>query len=153
MPELNDDDLLIVGRGDTAHSHPWLDAVQQITEPTLLKEGGEMTGDIVHSDTQSFPKIPNKTVSSGYVLVKEDAGCSLLFSSGSITISSNVFDPGDAVTIVNNSSGSVSVASSGVTTYLAGKGTTGTRKLSAYGIATILCIGSNSFIISGGGLE
>jgi hypothetical protein len=36
--------------------------------------------------------------------------------------------------------------------YLAGTSTTGDRTLAQRGVATILCVGSNTFVIIGGGI-
>ena len=36
--------------------------------------------------------------------------------------------------------------------YLAGTATTGNRTLAQRGVATVLCVGTNTFVISGAGL-
>jgi hypothetical protein len=36
--------------------------------------------------------------------------------------------------------------------YLVGTSTTGNKTLAQRGIATVLCVGTNTFVISGGGL-
>jgi hypothetical protein len=46
----------------------------------------------------------------------------------------------------------MSILASGVTQYFAGTNITGTLTLSQRGLATILCVGTNIFVISGAGL-
>ena len=41
---------------------------------------------------------------------------------------------------------------SGTTVYLGGVGSTGNKTLSAKGLATILCVGTNQFVIVGAGV-
>ena len=65
------------------------------------------------------------------------------------------FPVGTAITFVNQGSGTATVqiiTGSTDTLYLAGAGTTGTRTLAAYGMATALKITSTSWIMSGTGL-
>jgi hypothetical protein len=70
-----------------------------------------------------------------------------------VTVPSGVFSVGDIVSVYNNSSTSQNITQgSSVTMYLVGTSSTGNRTLSQRGIATVLCVGSNEFVISGGGL-
>jgi hypothetical protein len=45
------------------------------------------------------------------------------------------------------------LAGSGVTLRLAGTLSTGTRTLARYGVATTICVSSNTFVVSGAGLS
>jgi hypothetical protein len=59
--------------------------------------------------------------------------------------------------VIYNSSGSasitISVQNTGTQTLrFAGSDLTGTRTLARYGVATILCVGTNTFVITGAGL-
>jgi hypothetical protein len=86
-------------------------------------------------------------------LVASDNNKIVVFTAGTITVPSGVFNTGDAITVANNSTSSRTIAQgSGVTMYLVGSSTTGNRTLLQRGIATVVCIASNTFIISGGGL-
>ena len=77
----------------------------------------------------------------------------IISSNSTVTVQPDVFTAPAAVTVVNNSTSSISINQAGsVTMYLAGTSTTGNRTLAQKGIATIVCIASNTFIISGGGL-
>jgi hypothetical protein len=96
--------------------------------------------------------IPPVNQTSTYVLSVLDIGKYINITTGGVTIPSNIFTSGDIVSIYNNSSSNQTITSSGVTTYLVGTATTGNRTLAQRGLATILCVASNQFVISGGGL-
>tara|TARA_B100002019_G_scaffold203318_1_gene176331 strand:- start:11 stop:475 length:465 start_codon:yes stop_codon:yes gene_type:complete len=97
--------------------------------------------------------LANNGQSSSYTLVASDDQ-KLINTNSNVTVPSGVFSASDAVTIVNNSTSSISIVqASGVAMYYAGTSTTGTRVLAEKGIATIVCISSNNFIISGAGLS
>ena len=92
---------------------------------------------------------------STHTLVAADAGKHIL-ANNTITVpqTSGIFSAGDAITIVNTGTSNISIAKgSGVTMYNAADGTDAGRTLSAKGMATILCTGSNTYYISGAGLS
>lgn len=100
--------------------------------------------------------IPLNTIASfsNYTLVASDGGKFISTTSSTITVPPSVFTAGEAVSIYNNT-GSFSVIieqGSGVTIYQAGTSNTGQRLLDMYGVATILCVAANTFVISGAGL-
>ena len=64
-----------------------------------------------------------------------------------------VFSVGDVVSIYNNSNNNQTITkNSGVTLRIAGTSNTSDRTLAQYGLATILCVASNVFVIIGSGL-
>jgi hypothetical protein len=64
-----------------------------------------------------------------------------------------VFSIGDNVTIFNNSSSNQTITQgAGVTLRAGGSTNTGNRTLSSYGVATILCVAADVFVITGTGL-
>jgi hypothetical protein len=76
-------------------------------------------------------------------------------SSGTVTIPSGVFSGGDVITILAlNGTTSFTIApAGGVTLYWAiGNVTSGSRTLTSVGLATILCVNSTTFVISGSGI-
>lgn len=96
--------------------------------------------------------VPNNQT-SGYILVVTDNNKVVSITTGGVTVNSGIFSAGQNVVIFNNSASSQTITQgSGVTMYLAGFGTTGNRTLAGYGLATILCTASNTFVISGSGL-
>ena len=78
----------------------------------------------------------------------------LVNHAGNITIPANVFSVADAVTVHNTSSVEYNIVrASGVTLYMAGILYNQDRKIAARGLATIVCVASNTFVISGGGVS
>ena len=89
---------------------------------------------------------------SAYTLTASDDG-KLVTTNSNVTVPQNVFSVPDAVTIVNNSSANITIIQgSGVTLRLTGTTVTGNRTIAPYGMASIICVASNVFFISGGGL-
>ena len=75
-------------------------------------------------------------------------------TTGGVTVPSGVFSIGDAVTIYNDSASDQTVTQgSSVTLRSAGTANTGNRTLAQRGICTVLCVGSNEFVITGAGLS
>ena len=136
----------------------------------LLPSGGSLTIAATDSSsnlTATFPaanmtvgyiNIPQNAQTSSYTLVASDAGSHIYNASGTsitYTIPANgsvAYAIGTAVTFVNMASTSLTIAITTDTLYLAGTGTTGSRTLAQYGVATAIKITSTSWIISGTGL-
>ena len=98
--------------------------------------------------------LQSNTQTSSYQLVSTDANKYINISSGGVTVPANTFSAGDTVSIYNNSTSSQTVVQgSGVTVYLIGTDITGTRTLAQRGLATLLCVDNNQFVITGGGLS
>jgi hypothetical protein len=111
-----------------------------------------VTGNYVDSkgELRDIP-VDNKT--SAYTLVSSDLGKTISITTGGVTVPASVFSPGDAITIYNNSASNQTITQgASVTMYLAGTATTGNRTLAQRGIATALCVATNTFVISGAGL-
>ena len=93
----------------------------------------------------------NKT--SSYTLVASDEQ-TMIITNSTITVPQNVFSTGEVVTIYAHTSNSISInQAGGVTLRLGGTGTTGNRTLNGRGLATIVCVASNQFVVSGAGLS
>lgn len=104
--------------------------------------------------------LPQNSQNSNYNIVLGDAGKHLYHPAGqaaatyTIPANSNVaFTTGTAITIVNGSANNVSIAITTDTMTLANSATTGTRTLTANGVATCIKVTSTSWIISGAGLS
>ena len=100
--------------------------------------------------------MPQNSQSSNYTLVIGDQGKHIyLTANGTITIPSNAnvpFPIGAAVTIITNSGVTANVAISTDNLILGGIGTTGTRTVSPYGMASLLKVTANTWYISGAGV-
>jgi hypothetical protein len=125
-----------------------------LANSALPKSGGTMTGAITFNATQTYPKIPANTQTTAYTLVASDAGKHINITTGGVTIPSGIFSIGDALSIYNNSGSDQTISQgSSITLRKAGSGDTGNRTIKQYGIATILCVASNEFVIAGAGLS
>lgn len=96
-------------------------------------------------------------VSTGYTFVLSDANKAVVQSGASSTVtipanSSVAYPVGTTLTVVNNTSGNISIAITTDTMYLGGTATTGTRTLAQRGIATAYKVSSTVWFISGAGL-
>ena len=97
--------------------------------------------------------VPPNAQTSAYVLIASDNGKHISITTGGVTVPSGVFSAGDTVSIYNNSASSQTITQgASVTMYLVGTATTGNRTLAQRGLCTVLCVASNTFVITGGGL-
>lgn len=121
------------------------------------------------STTMTFPpasasvgylNIPINSQSAAYTTVLADSGKAIFHPSTdanarTFTIDSNAnvaYAVGTAITFINMTSQVVTIAITSDTMYLAGPGTTGSRSLAQYGLATAVKMTSTTWIISGSGL-
>ena len=93
--------------------------------------------------------LPEISKSSGYTLIASDSGKFVNITSGDITVPSGIFSTGALITIYNNKGSTMSITASGTTLRKAGTSDTGTCTVEQYGSASILCVGSNVFLVSG----
>lgn len=126
--------------------------------------GGTLTGPLtasgfvsasgfVYDNKGDVRNIPSNSQSSMYVLQSSDTGKYVSVASGVVRIPSGVFGAGQVFSIFNNSVGTQTISGSvGTTLRKAGSTDTGQRSLDAYGLSTVLCVGSETFVITGAGL-
>ena len=97
--------------------------------------------------------IPPNNQTSAYTLVIGDVGKYINITTGGVTVPAGVFASGDIISIYNNSTSAQTITQgASVTMYLVGTSGTGNRTLAQRGFATVMCVGTNEFVISGGGL-
>ena len=100
---------------------------------------------------------PQVSKTANYQLVLADRGKSVLMNGTSLTLTvppnaTVAFPVGTVIIIVNVNTSPLSIAISSDTMTLANSTTTGTRTLARNGLATLVKIGSTSWLISGAGL-
>jgi hypothetical protein len=123
-----------------------INAIADATTTTAARGGGYM----------GVP--PSAAAATGaYTIVAADAG-EHIYSTGTrtITIPANgsvAFPLGTAITFIAATGATVTIAITTDTLLLAGAGTTGSRTLAPFGMATAIKITSTSWIISGNGLS
>jgi hypothetical protein len=122
---------------------------------TAINTSGSITTSSTVSDTiGNVRDIPQNSQTSSYQLVAGDVGKHISITTGGVTVPSSVFSVGDAVSVYNDSGSDQTITQgSGVTLRQAGTANTGNRTLAQYGIATMLCVGTDTFVISGAGLS
>jgi hypothetical protein len=112
------------------------------------------------TDAVGFRNVPIASKSAAYTTVLADSGKVIFHPSTdanarTFTIDSNAnvaYPLGTVLTFINMTSQAVTVAITSDTMYLAGTGTTGSRTLAQYGMATAIKMTSTTWIISGSGL-
>lgn len=108
---------------------------------------------VTYPASQTFTIQLNSQTSS-YTLVANDNGQCITITTGGVTVPASVFLPGNVVTIYNDSSSSQTITEdTGVTMRYAGTTSTGNRTLGGYGIATVLCVAADTFVITGVGVS
>jgi hypothetical protein len=112
------------------------------------------------SSSVGYLNVPINSQSAAYTTVLSDSGKFILHPSSdanarTFTIDSNAnvaYAVGTAITFINMTSQVVTIAITSDTMYLAGTGTTGSRSLAQYGIATAIKMTTTTWLISGNGL-
>lgn len=118
-----------------------------------LGTGSDVTFNSVSDVNGKVRTIPQNAQTAAYSLVIGDVGKHISITTGGVTVPASVFAAGDVISIYNNSGSNQTITQgSSVTLRLSGTATTGNRTLAQYGICTVLCVASNTFVISGSGL-
>ena len=137
------------------------------TSPTLVTpvlgtpSSGTLSGCTVDgTDGVGFRNVPINSQSAAYTTVLADSGKAILHPSTdanarTFTIDSNAnvaYALGTVLTFINMTSQVVTIAITSDTLYLAGTGTTGSRSLAQYGMASAIKMTSTTWIVSGNGV-
>jgi hypothetical protein len=137
------------------------------TSPTLVTpvlgtptSGTLSTCTVDGTDAVGFRNTPVNSKSADYTLVLADSGKTIFHPAADNTArtftipanSSVAYAVGTVLTFVNLAAADVTIAITTDTMYLAGDGTTGSRTLAEYGIASAVKLASTDWLISGNGL-
>ncbi|CAB4145661.1 hypothetical protein UFOVP474_27 [uncultured Caudovirales phage] len=136
------------------------------TSPTLVTPvlgtptSGTLSGCTVDgTNGVGYINVPQNAQTGSYTLVAADAGKHIYHAAAAAaatyTIPANgsvAYVIGTAVTFINMSTNNVTVAITTDTLYLGGTGTTGSRTLAQYGVATAVKMTSTTWVITGSGL-
>ena len=112
------------------------------------------------TDAVGFRNTPVNSQSADYTLVLADSGKTIYHPASDandrdFTIPANssvAYAVGTVVTFINLSANALEIAITTDTMYLAGDGTTGSRTLAEYGVASAVKVDSTTWVISGNGL-
>lgn len=96
--------------------------------------------------------LPQLIPGGPYTLQGTDSGKSIILGANA-TVPNSVFSAGQNIVMINNTGGNITIVQgAGVTLTLAGLSSTGNRTLAATGMATLICVNSSLFFITGPGL-
>ena len=143
----------ITGNAATAYSN----AVANASALYLPKSGGTMTGNLtvttsIFDGAGNVRDLPVTGKAAVYQLAATDTG-EVISTTANVTVNGAVLSTNQAFSIFNNSASAITIISgAGATMYLAGTATTGNRTLAQRGVATVLMVASNTFVISGAGI-
>ncbi len=124
---------------------------------SVLTEGNTATGKSLTVGTLNdaggnVRSLPVNTQAAAYTIQTSDTG-KMVKANGTITVSStNTLSEGDIVTIYNATASDISIERSSVDMYLVGDSTSQNRTLAQKGIATLVCVGTNEYVLMGGGI-
>jgi len=121
------------------------------TNLTFNSSTGELTATKLTDDKGDVRTIVQNTQGSAYTLVAADAGKHIL-ASGNITWADSVFTAGQAVTIVNNTGGDITITK-GTNMYNIADATNANRTLGTRGLCTLLFTAADTCYISGSPLS
>ncbi len=125
------------------------DNVQKLN---TTSSGVTVTGTV--SDSKgNLRSVPYVAKTSSYTLVAADAGQAISSNSGGWTIPNNVMSAGDVVTLINVSSGDLTIEKGdGLNMYFANDASNTDRTLATRGVATIYFLSGGGASITGAGL-
>jgi hypothetical protein len=133
---------------------------------TAVSEAPTFTGNVTGGNISSTGNIsdangllrslPINNQVAAYTLTANDNGNLISITTGNVTVPAGVFASpfGQAITVYNNSAVTRFITQgANVTLRLAGTAATGNRTLTQRGLATIVCVSANTFVVSGVGLS
>jgi hypothetical protein len=138
--------------------------IANIVAPKITLAGQDVSTLIntaLNAANTSAQTVPQNAQSSNYTLVASDAGKHLYYTQSSnvnlyIPWSSNAsFANGTTIMIVSRTTSSANVTvtpNTGVTMYLAGNTTSASRNVTTYGMATLIQVAANTWMINGTGV-
>ena len=138
----------VSGNAGTVTNGVYLDAVQTVTNKTITGMASASTvKDSLGTDyTIGFRSVPQ---SLNTTAAASDIG-KHLYVSATTTVPSGVFVAGNEFLVVNSSASTVTLTQgAGTTLRLGGTATTGSRTIAAYGVANVLCTGTETFYVTG----
>lgn len=128
--------------------------VNTISAGSTIDAVGDITTDAELNDSKGeIREVPLSSKSSNYTLIASDHGKIISISAGDITVPPSVFSAGQTVSIYADGATIDINRGSGVTMYWAQTGANANRDLQSRGVATIVCVASDTFVITGGTLS
>jgi hypothetical protein len=145
----------VTGNADTATT---AGTVTTAAQPAITSVGtltSLSVSDGISDGIGNVRSVPLNAQGGAYNLAATDNGKMINITTGGVSVLQNVFGSpfGQIISIYNNSNASQTITQgANVTLRLAGTSATGNRTLARYGVATLTCVASNTFVISGAGI-
>ena len=112
-----------------------------------------LTGATNNDSKGELRLVPLNTATSAYTLTATDHG-KCISTSSNVIVPPSIFTAGQNAIIFNSGTTDITITqSTSVTMYQVGTANTGNRTLAQKGLATVFCVASNTFVITGGGLS
>lgn len=126
-----------------------------VTGTVAVANGGTGAASAVAAkDNLATGKLEPNTQTANYTLQATDVGDLVAITDGTITIPSGVFSPGQVVVVYNqNSSTTRTLARGGGVALYWVNGANANRTLGIRGVASIMCVASNEFVVTGQGVS
>lgn len=129
------------------------------TDITALNQDVSITATgTIAATSIGYRGLPQNAQASSYTLVLADAGKHISVTGGGSFIyipsnSNTAFPIGTTIVIYNNTTTTRNIFIATDTLRLAGTGTTGSRSLAQYGVATLVKVASTEWVVSGAGVS
>jgi hypothetical protein len=112
-----------------------------------------LTGSTSNDSKGEVRLVPLNTQTTAYTLSLTDHG-KCISTSSNVIVPPSIFSSGQNVVIFNTGTTDITITqSTSATMYQVGTANTGNRTLAQKGLATVFCVASNTFVITGGGLS
>jgi len=112
-----------------------------------------LTGATNNDSKGELRLVPLNTATSAYTLTATDHG-KCISTSSNVIVPPSIFTAGQNAIIFNSGATDITITqSTSVTMYQVGTANTGNRTLAQKGLATVYCVTTNTFVITGGGLS
>lgn len=118
-----------------------------------LDVAGTANATLVLDSKGDVRDIPLNTQASPYALSLNDTG-KVISTTTNVFVPNGIFSSGHTISVFNSSAVTINIiANSGVTFRLAGASNNQNKLLAQNGVATIICVAANNFVLSGAGLS
>jgi hypothetical protein len=112
-----------------------------------------LTGATNNDSKGELRLVPLNTATSAYTITATDHG-KCISTSSNVIVPPSIFTAGQNAIIFNSGTTDITITqSTSVTMYQVGTSNTGNRTLAQKGLATVYCVTTNTFVITGGGLS
>lgn len=120
---------------------------------------GTLTSNVIFvdskgGDVRDVPPNDRSSTGSGYTLTLSDTGKMVMGNANTtgavVYVPNAVFGTGNTIVVYNNSSGVLMISpNSSVTLRQVGSNTTGNMNVTSFGLATMICVQANTFVLTG----